>query len=88
MFTITGIGVTGELTRCLSTTTVIESPNPIMRRVSARATHYKDADMALRWTAADVPEAERSFKKVRGQQPLKFLVIALRGNHNTIKKAA
>ena len=40
MFTITELGLTGELARCLSTTNVIESPNSIVRRVSGRVTHY------------------------------------------------
>ena len=88
MFTIADLGVTGELARCLSTTNVIESPNSIVRRVSRRVTNYKDANMAMRWTAAGFLEAERSFKKVRGHQQIKSLINALRRNHNTMKKAA
>ena len=88
MFTITDLGVTGELARCLSTTNVIESPNSIVRRVSGRVTNYKDADMAMRWTAAGFLEAERSFRKMRGYQQIKSLIKALRGNDNAIKKAA
>ena len=46
MFTITDLGLTGELARCLATTNVIESPNSVVRRVSGRVTNYKDVEMA------------------------------------------
>jgi putative transposase len=88
MFTITDLGVTGELARSLSTTNVIESPNSIVRRVSRRVTNYKDADMAMRWTAAGFLEAERSFRKMRGYKQMQSLIKALRGNDSTMKKAA
>jgi hypothetical protein len=74
MFTITELGITGELARCLATTNVIESPNSVVRRVSGRVTNYKDAEMALRWTAAGFLEAEKSFKKLRGHADLKTLI--------------
>jgi len=88
MFTITELGITGELARCLATTNVIESPNSIVRRVSGRVTNYKDAQMALRWTAAGFLEAEKSFRKLRGHAQIKSLINALRPNVNQIKKVA
>ena len=88
MFTITELGITGELARCLATTNVIESPNSVVRRVSGRVTNYKDAEMALRWTAAGFIEAEKSFKKLRGHADLKILVNSLRPNSYSLKKAA
>ncbi len=88
MFTITDLGITGELARCLATTNVIESPNSVVRRVSGRVTNYKDAEMALRWTAAGFLEAEKSFKKLRGHADLKILINGLRPNSQQIKKAA
>ena len=66
MFTITELGITGEIARCLATTNVIESPNSEVRRVSSRVTNYKDAEMALRWTAASFLQAEKSFKNLGG----------------------
>ena len=51
-------------------------------------TNYKDADMAMRWTAAGFLEAERSFRKMRGYKQIKSLTNALRRNDNTMKKAA
>jgi putative transposase len=88
MFTITDLGITGELARCLATTNVIESPNSVVRRVSGRVTNYKDAEMALRWTAAGFIEAEKSFKKVRGYADLKTLINGLRPNLQISRKVA
>lgn len=88
MFTITALGITGELARCLATTNVIESPNSVVRRVSGRVTNYKDAQMALRWTAAGFLEAEKSFRKLRGFRQMKSLINALRPIVQQLKKAA
>ena len=91
MFTITELGITGELARCLATTNVIESPNSVVRRVSGRVTNYKDAEMALRWTAAGFLEAEKSFKKVRGFAELTTLIDGIRSKSEQpqqLKKAA
>lgn len=88
MFTITDLGITGELARCLATTNVIESPNSVVRRVSGRVTNYKDAEMALRWTAAGFLEAEKSFRKLRGYAQMKTLINALWPNIQQLKKAA
>ena len=88
MFTVTELGITGELARCLVTTNVIESPNSVVRRVSGRVTNYKNADMALRWTAAGFLEAEKSFRKLRGFAHLKVLINALRPDIHQLKKAA
>ena len=88
MFTITELGITGELARCLATTNVIESPNSVVRRVSGRVTNYKDAEMALRWTAAGFLEAEKSFRKLRGHADLKILINGLRPAIQQLRKAA
>ena len=67
---------------------MIESPNSVVRRVSGRVTNYKDAEMALRWTAASFIEAEKSFKKLRGHADLKILINGLRPKSHSLKKAA
>lgn len=88
LFTINTLGVEGELARSLASTNIIESPNSIVRRVSARVTRYRDAQMALRWTAAGFLQAERSFRRVRGHKQLPALIRALRGDVVQLKKAA
>ena len=88
MFTINDLGISGELARCLATTNVIESPNSVVRRVSGRVTNYKDAQMALRWTAAGFLEAEKAFRKLRGFAQINTLISALRIPIQQIKKTA
>ncbi len=51
-------------------------------------TNYKDAEMALRWTAAGFLEAEKSFRKLRGYAQMKTLINALWPNIQQLKKAA
>ena len=88
LFTINRLGVTGELARCLATTNVIESPNSVVRRVSGRVTHYRDAHMAVRWVAAGFLEAERAFRRLRGKNSIAGLIHALRPVPVQPKKAA
>ena len=88
MFTITELGIPGELARCLATTNVIESPNPAVRRVAGRVTNYRNAEMAVRWTAAGFMETEKSLRKLRGFAQLKTLINGLRRITQAIKKVA
>ena len=88
LFTINKLGVSGELARCLATTNVIESPNSVVRRVSGRVTRYRDAQMAMRWTAAGFLEAEKSFRRLRGYQQIPALINAMRYSSNQSKLAA
>ena len=67
-FTVNALGLPPSLTRCLCTTNIIENPNGIVRRTSRRVTRYRDAGMALRWTATGFIEAEKSFRKGPGHQ--------------------
>ena len=77
-FTVNALGLPPTLTRCLCTTNIIENPNGIVRRTSRRVTRYRDADMALRWTAAGFIEAQKSFRKIQGIRDLWILKAALK----------
>ena len=88
LFTINRLGVTGELARCLATTNIIESPNSQVRRVSGRVTRYRDAEMAMRWTAAGFLEAEKAFRRLRGHEHIAALIHAIRPTSTPLKKAA
>jgi putative transposase len=77
-FTVNALGLPQSLTRCLCTTNIIENPNGIVRRTSRRVTRYRDAEMALRWTAAGFIEAEKSFRKIQGFEDLWILKTALK----------
>lgn len=76
-FTVNALGLPPTLMRCLCTTNIIENPNGIVRRTSRRVTRYRDADMALRWTAAGFIEAQKSFRKIQGIKDLWILKAAL-----------
>jgi putative transposase len=76
-FTVNALGLPPSLTRCLCTTNIIENPNGIVRRTSRRVTRYRDAAMALRWTAAGFLEAQKSFRKIQGIKDLWILKTAL-----------
>ena len=77
-FTVNALGLPPTLTRCLCTTNIIENPNGIVRRTSRRVTRYRDAEMALRWTATGFLEAQKSFRKIQGIKDLWILKAALK----------
>jgi putative transposase len=76
-FTVNALGLPPTLMRCLCTTNIIENPNGIVRRTSRRVTRYRDADMALRWSAAGFLEAQKSFRRIQGVKDLWILQAAL-----------
>jgi transposase-like protein len=76
-FTVNRLKLTPSLMRCLASTNVIENPNGAVRRVTHRVSRYRDAQMALRWTATGFLEAEKSFRKIQGHRQLWVLGTAL-----------
>ena len=76
-FTVNRLRLPPAMVRCLSTTNIIENPNGSVRRVSGRVCRYRDADMALRWTAAGYLHAEKSFRRIQGFRDLWVLAAAL-----------
>lgn len=79
-FTVNRLQLTPSLRRCLCTTNIVENPNGAVRRVTHRVSHYRDAEMALRWTATGFLEAEKSFRKIQGVKDLWVLATALGRN--------
>jgi hypothetical protein len=49
----------------------------IARTTNRNVTHCKDGEMVLRWTAAGMINAERSFRRVKGYKQMPHLVAAL-----------
>jgi putative transposase len=49
----------------------------IARTTNRNVTHWKDGEMVLRWTAAGMINAERSFRRVKGYKQMPQLVAAL-----------
>lgn len=85
-FTVNRLNLTPALMRCLSTTNIIENPNGAVRRVTRRVSRYRDAEMALRWTATGFLEAEKSFHKIQGVKDLWVLETALGRNDRRIDR--
>jgi putative transposase len=77
MFTVTRLGITGTLARTLTTSNPIESMISIARTTNRNVTHWRDGQMVLRWTAAGLLNAERSFRRVKGHKQMPQLVTAL-----------
>src|SRR5947207_1889117 len=62
---------------------VFANPNPvesmisIARTTNRNVTHWQDGQMVLRWTAAGMLNAQRSFRRVKGYKQMPQLVAAL-----------
>jgi transposase-like protein len=76
-FTVNRLRLTPALTRCLSTTNIIENPNGAVRRVTSRVSRWRDADMVMRWMASAYLEAEKCFRRIQGYRDLWVLSAAL-----------
>jgi putative transposase len=75
--TLTRLGVTGRLKRTLLSTNPIESMIEVVRRTSRNVKRWHSGEMALRWTAAGMLEAERQFRRIIGYQQLAALAVAV-----------
>ncbi len=86
--TLTRLGVTGSLKRTLESTNPCESMIEIVRRTQRNVKRWSSGEMALRWTAAGMLEAERQFRKIIGYRDLATLVIAIERDHDSRPHAA
>ena len=75
--TVQRLGVTGKLKKTLDSTNPIESMIECIRRSSGNVKHWQNGNMALRWTAAGMLEAEQQFRRVIGADDLAKLAIAV-----------
>jgi putative transposase len=73
-----GFGADSALGRTLRSTNPIESMLSISRERSRNVKRWRGGEMVLRWTAAGMLDAERSFRRVRGFKQLPKLQAALR----------
>ena len=78
MFTVARFGVDGRLARTLTTSNPIESMISIARTTNRNVTRWRDGQMVLRWTAAGMLNAERSFRRLKGYKQMPQLVAALK----------
>ena len=78
MFTVARLGIDGRLAKTLTTSNPVESMISIARTTNRNVTRWRDGQMVLRWTAAGMLNAERSFRRVKGHKQMPQLVDALR----------
>ena len=75
--TLSRLGVAGSLKRTLESTNPCESMIEIVRRTQRNVKRWSSGEMALRWTAAGMLEAERQFRRVIGYPDLAKLAVAI-----------
>jgi putative transposase len=85
--TLTRLGVTGNLKRTLESTNPCESMIETVRRTQRNVKRWSSGEMALRWTAAGMLEAEQQFRKIIGYRNLATLVIAIEREHDCRRHA-
>ena len=77
MFTVARLGIDGRLAKTLTTSNPVESMISIARTTNRNVTRWRDGQMVLRWTAAGMLNAERSFRRIKGHKQMPQLVKAL-----------
>jgi len=80
--TITRLGVSSNLKRTLASTNPCESMLEIVRRTQRNVKRWSSGEMALRWTAAGMLEAEKQFRRIIGYRDLATLVVAIERDHD------
>ncbi len=77
MLTVIRLGLPSSLRRSLACTNIIENMMGTVRRVCRNVKHWRDASMALRWTAAAMQEAVKGFRRLKAYRQLPMLRAAL-----------
>src|SRR5689334_145162 len=77
MLTVIRLGLPSSLRRSLACTNIIENMMGTVRRVCRNVKRWRDASMALRWTAAAMQEAAKGFRRLKACKQLPLLRAAL-----------
>jgi putative transposase len=80
--TLTRLAVTGNLKRTLESTNPYESMIEIVRRTQRNVKRWSSGEMALRWTAAGMLQAEQQFRKIIGYRDIATLIVAIERDHD------
>ena len=78
MSTVARLGIDGHLAKTLTTSNPVESTISIARATNRNVTRWRDGQMVLRWTAAGMLNAERSFRRIKGHKQMPQLIAALK----------
>jgi hypothetical protein len=77
MLTVSRLGLPPQLRRSLACTNSIENMMGTIRRVCHNVKRWRNATMALRWTAAGMMEAAKGFRRLNACKKLPILRAAL-----------
>ena len=88
MFTVTRLGLSSSLARCLVSTNVIESPHSGVRLRTRRVCRWRDGKMVLRRAAAALLMTEKNFRRIMGYRDLWMLKTALGRSEPSSKERA
>jgi putative transposase len=75
--TVSRLQVSGVLQQTLRSTNPIESMIDTCRTTARNVKRYRDGEMALRWTAAGMSEAQKGFRRVKGYRDIPVMLAAL-----------
>jgi putative transposase len=81
MLTVIRLALPEPLRRSLACTYIIENMMGTVRRVCRNVKRWRDAAMALRWTAAAMQEATKGFRRLKACKQLPLLRAALAAHH-------
>jgi transposase-like protein len=77
ILTVIRLGLPPELRRSLACTNIIENALGTVRQTSRNVKRWRNAEMALRWTAAGLLEAKKTFRRLKAYRQLPILRRAL-----------
>ena len=73
ILTVIRLGLPHELRRSLACTNIIENALGTVRQVTRNVKRWRNAEMALRWTAAGLLEAQKTFRRLKAYRQLPIL---------------
>ena len=85
--TVNRRGITGKLKRTLQSTNPYESMISTARAINRNVKNWSSGEMALRWTAAGMLQAETRFRKGEGYPGLAHQAIAIEHDHTPRRNA-
>lgn len=85
MLTVTRLGLPPSLCRTFKTSNPVESMISIARDAQRNVKRWRSGEMALRWVAAGMLEAEQQFRKINGHRDLHILKRALERHQEVIE---
>jgi transposase-like protein len=77
ILTVIRLGLPPELRRSLACTNIIENALGTARQVSRNVKRWRNGEMALRWTATGMLEAQKTFRRLKAYRQLPILRSAL-----------